>query len=392
MGAPAARCYEFSRRWVEAGNKVSVICGIPNHPVGKVYEGYKKKLLTSEVIDNIHVYRSWVYVTPNAGTMRRSLNYLSFAVSSLCTSELIRNVDIVIASSPQFLVGVTGIIVKYSKRIPFILEVRDLWPDSIRAVEAAVPKITYNLLSAVEKKLYSSADHIIIASNGFRNHLLASGVNDERITTITNGVNTKLFKMIDGNKIFLDESLRKKFIVTYIGTLGMAHGLETILKAAKALRDHSKIHFLFVGEGARKKDLKRLSSHLDNITFIDRQPRSTVAQIINESDVALVLLKDNPLFRTVIPSKMFEIMGCGCPIILGVEGEAKKILDDANCGLSIRPENHIDLCEAIMKFFNNPALMRECGQNAIAYVTKHYNLDMLATRYLKLLNEVVSNR
>lgn len=386
MGAPAARCYEFSRRWVQAGHKVSVVCGIPNHPVGKVYDGYSKKLLHAEIIDGIQVYRSWVYVTPNEGNVRRSFNYLSYGISSVVTSEFIRHVDIVIASSPQFFAAAAGYIVSVLKRIPFVLEVRDLWPDSFQAVDVNIPGFAFHLLKKIERLLYRKAKKIVIVSEAFRNHLTTAGAENNKISTITNGVAKNIFHPRHKSRLYLNGHLKEKFLVSYVGTMGMAHGLETVLESARELADREEIHFVFVGEGAKKEELKSMARTLPNVTFIDRQPRKTIAYILNESDVALVLLRNSPLFKTVIPSKMFEVMGCGRPMILGVEGEAKRILDEAQGGICIEPENAKELTRAVLQFYNDRELCRRRGENAFQYAHTNFDLDILAQRYLHVLH------
>ncbi|MBN1447426.1 MAG: glycosyltransferase family 4 protein [Bacteroidetes bacterium] len=390
MGAPAARAYEFSRRWVEAGHRVTVLCGVPNHPTGEVYPGYRQQWRRQETIDGIEVHRMWVYVTANAGTLRRTLNYLSFGLTSVLGSLRIDAPDVCIASTPQFFAGLAGTVVRRLKHIPLVLEVRDLWPDSIAAVDAAAGKRTMALLRRIERFMYRSAQRIVIVSPAFRAHIERCGIPGERIDVIPNGVNTALFYPRAGERRHFS-AFTKRFLVGYIGTHGLAHGLESLLAAAKLLSNEN-VHFVLVGEGARKAELKRRAERMHNVTFYDRRPRETVAEMYAELDAALVLLRDIPLFQTVIPSKMFEIMGSGIPLILGVDGQAREILDAADGGIAIPPENPEALAHAILRLRDDTALREKAGKNAYRHVREHYDIDVLAQKYLTTLQYACSDR
>jgi len=385
MGAPAARAYEFSKRWVRMGHKVSVVCGIPNHPVGKIYPGYTKQLLHHENIDGIDVYRTWVFVTPNARKVRRSINYLSFGFSAALATERIRDVDVCIATTPQFFSGVSGTFVKQLKRIPLVLEVRDLWPDAIQAVRIDANQSFLAFLRRIEKYMYTASDRIVIVSPAYKDILVRKGVPPEKIDVIPNGVSTDLFDRRPTDRHHFNGPMRDKFLVAYIGTLGLAHGLETMIDAASALKNDPGVQFILVGEGASKQELVQYANGLPNVLFVDRQSRETIAEMLNEIDVSLVMLRKAELFKKVIPSKMFEIMGTGKPIILGVEGMAQQIVEEAHAGVAIEPQNTEALVRAITTFKHDASLRTVCGQSAYAYVRDHYNLDILAEKYLRIL-------
>ncbi|MCB2204508.1 glycosyltransferase family 4 protein [bacterium] len=385
MGAPAARAFEFSRRWVAMGHRVTVLCGIPNHPTGEVYPGYRKQWRRKEVVEGIEVHRMWVHVAPNAGTLRRTLNYVSFGITATLGAMGVKGVDVCIASTPQFFAGLAGTAVRRLKRIPLLLEVRDLWPDSLAAVEVGAGNGMMALLRRIERFMYRSAKRIVVVSPAFRAHIESTGISPERIGVVPNGVNTALFRPHPQNqKHFAIPGVA--FLAGYIGTHGLAHGLESALEAAALLKDEG-VHFVFVGEGARKQELKRKAENMQNVHFFDRQPRETIAEMYNELDAALVLLRDTPLFRTVIPSKMFEIMGTGTPIVLGVEGQAREILDAAGAGIPIPPGNPQALAEAIRRLRDDESLRREAGKNAFRHVRENYDLDALAGSYLNILRE-----
>ncbi len=385
MGAPAARAYEFSRRWVEAGHRVTVVCGIPNHPTGEVYPGYRRQWRRVETVEGVEVHRMWVHVAPNAGMLRRTLNYISFGVTAVLGALRVKDVDVCVASTPQFFAGLAGSAVRRLKRLPLLLEVRDLWPDSLAAVEVGAGGPLMSLLRRIERFMYHSARRIVVVSPAFRPHIESTGIAAERIAVVPNGVNTALFRPHDGpRKHFAFPGV--SFLAGYIGTHGLAHGLETALEAARMLRDEG-VHFVFVGEGARKQALKSAAADLENVHFFDRRPREIIAEMYNELDAAMVLLRDTPLFRTVIPSKMFEIMGTATPIVLGVEGQARTILEAAQAGIAIPPEDARALADALLRLRDDSTLRSEAGKNAYRHVCENYDLDALARSYLTILQE-----
>lgn len=388
LGAPAIRCFEMSRRWVRAGHRVTVVCGIPNHPSGRIAQGYTTALVQTERVEGISVYRSWVYVTPNAGGLRRSVNYASFCISAVLTSELIRDVDVCIASSPQLLVGMSGLMVRTLRRIPLCFEVRDLWPDSIEAVEASLPPRLLSGLRALERRLYRKADHIVAVSPAFVPTILERGGQQNAISVIPNGIDPVAMDAIGPHRDWMPDAFRSAFLVGYVGTLGMAHGLETIFEAAKLLEDEPDIHFVLMGDGARRSVLDHTASTVPNVTILPPGARARALAVLRGLDVGLVLLRDTPLFRTVIPSKLLETMGAGIPVILGVRGQAAEILEACGGGLAIPPEDGAALASAVRALKEDPRRRESMGRAGRDHVTHHYHLDHLADRYLTILQEM----
>jgi glycosyltransferase involved in cell wall biosynthesis len=337
-------------------------------------------------VEGMDVYRTWVHVAPNAGTVRRALNYASFGVTSVLSCLPVRKPDVLIASTPQFFCGLAGTVVQRLKRVPFVLEVRDLWPDSIEAVDAGAGGAVLGALRRVERFMYRAADRIVAVSPAFRAHIEGCGIPSPHIAVVPNGVSTPLFHERPRERRHF-AAWADRFIVAYIGTHGMAHALETALDAARLLGPGAGVQFVFVGEGARKAELRRAAADLPHVSFLDRQPREIVAEMLAETDAALVLLRRTPLFRTVIPSKMFEIMGAGVPMILGVEGEARRILTEAGAGLAIEPGNPAALADAVRTLRNDAALRARCGKSASSHVRENYDLDRLAENYLAVLQD-----
>ncbi len=396
MGAPAARVYELARHWVQRGHQVTVLTGFPNHPTGVLLPEYRAKwrrLFFREQVDDIEVVRVWLMPFPNRKPHERILNYTSFWLSSSLAGLFLPRPDIVIATSPQLLVGVTGWWLGRVKRTPFVFEVRDLWPESLAAVGVSgQDSALYKALRSIAKFLYRRCDRLVVVTPAFKDYLMANwGIRGEKISIVENGVETELFRPGDDNGVRHQFGLEGKFVVSYIGTLGMAHGLDTLLEtAARFPSGPSNVTFLIVGEGAEKPQLRDLAAKLGlgNVTFVSQQPRALIPNIIRASDACLVILKRREIFTTVIPTKLLEFMSCGRPVILGVEGQSKEIVESAQAGLCIEPENVGALECAIRKLNSDPALRQRLGDNGRRWVVGNVSRGKTAGKYLEVLESV----
>jgi len=395
MGAPAARVHELSREWVRLGQDVTVLTGFPNHPTGVIPPEYRGQLIRRDLVDGIDVVRTPIYAAPNKGLGRRMANYGSYAASAaLFGPWLTRRPDVVIATSPQFLTGVAGLWLSALRRVPFVFEVRDLWPRSIVEVGAMKPdSLTVRLLEKVERQLYHRADHIVAVTESFVDEIAAHGIDRGKLSVVTNGVDLDLFRPSSR-----DEARRvlglpdDGFLATYIGTHGMAHGLDLVLDTARRLSG-SGIRFLLVGEGAEKQALKARAAaeSIDDVTFWDQRPRDVVAAIAAASDVCLVLLRDKPLFRTVIPSKIFELMGAARPIVTTVDGESRRIIEEAGAGVFSPPGDAPSLATLLRELAASPERLAAWGRAGRRHVEQHYSRPALARRYLNVLERLVSS-
>ena len=400
MGAPAARAAELSRHWAAAGHDVSVLTGFPNHPTGVVPPQYRRKfrrLVAREQADGVNVVRTWLLPFPNRKAHERMLNYSSFCASAAITGLFLARPDVVIATSPQLLVGLSGWWLARWKRVPYVFEVRDLWPESLAAVGMGeADSLLHRSLAKIAGFLYRHADRIVVVTPAFEDYLVEHWrVPREKILVIENGVETQLFSPEPSSgKAALRKELASegKFIVSYIGTMGMAHGLETIITAASQLRDtNPEIVFLMLGEGAGKERIAALARErgLNNLRFVDQQPREEIPAYICASDVCLVLLKKTDLFKTVIPTKMLEFMSCARPVILGVDGQARAILEEARGGLVIEPENSDALVDAIRYLATNREAARALGKNGREYVVRKFSRPQTAERYIRVLEHLL---
>ncbi len=396
--APAARVHAMSREWVRLGHSVTVLTGVPNVPAGVAYEGYRNRPLQQEWVDGIRTVRVWTYLAANRGRVRRGLNFLSYLTSATIASPLVRDVDLVIATSPQFFAGWAGAPAARLHGAPFVLEIRDLWPESITAVGALRQGRAVRALERLERALYGRADHIVAVGDGYRDKLMARGVPPEKIDVVTNGVDTDLF-----TPRAPDPAVRARyglppdaFVVVFAGTIGMASGLDVALRAARRVKDAGRddVRFLLVGDGAVRAELEESArvQGLSNVVFTGLVPRHELPDVLAASDACLVHFRKEELFATILPSKLFEDAAMERPILLGFEGHARRLVEEADCGLPFEPENDAALVAAIEKLAADAETARRMGENGRRYVLAHFDRQQLAHKYLEVLEQVRSRR
>ena len=398
MGAPAGRAAELSRLWVEEDHEVTVLTGFPNHPTGVVPLEYRRRfrrLVARENVEGVNLVRTWLLPFPNRKAYERILNYSSFCVSSAITGVFLDQPDLVIATSPQLLVGLSGWWLARCNSVPFVFEVRDLWPESLAAVGVGSHNsLLHRSLAKIAGFLYRNCDRLVVVTPAFKKYLIEHWrVPEEKIFVVENGVETNLFSRLTP-KLALRRELgaEEKFVVSYVGTLGNAHGLETLLEAAALLREKAPgVLFLLVGEGAEKAHLMSLaqSRELTNVRFVGQQPREKIPAYITASDACLVLLKRAELFKTVLPTKMLEFMSCARPVILGVDGHARKVMEQASAGIFITPEDPTGLAEAVMRLAADPALRESLGHNGRQHVLHYFSCQRTAKVYLDVLQDLL---
>lgn len=396
--APAARVSELARHWTRAGHRVTVLTGFPNHPTGVVPKEYRAKLrrlVCREKFAGADVVRTWLMPLPNRKAYERILNYASFCLSSSLTGSFLARPDAIIATSPQLMVGLTGWWLSRLKRVPFILEVRDLWPESLVAVGVGgESSLLYRSLSALAGFLYRSADHIVVVTEAFKKELVEKwNVDPEKISVIENGVETDFFTPEADADEARELGLEGKFVVSYIGTMGNAHGLDTVLEAAAELQQTlPDVVLMFVGEGAERERLVETARrmHLSNVRFLPLQPRAKIPAIIRASDLCLVLLRRAEVFKTVIPTKMLEFMSCARPVLVGVDGEARRlVVDEAEAGVFVQPEDTAALVRAVTELYHDPARRESLGRNGRRHIVERLSRAETAKAYVGLLEKIV---
>ena len=424
--APATRVSALCERWAKAGHDVTVVTCPPNVPNGVVYDGYANTR-TSEVVNGVKVERVKLYIAANKGAVKRMFNFVSYFFKALLAALRLPKPDVVIATSPQIFCGYAGVWYKRLRHVPLVIEIRDIWPESMGAVGAHIPKLAYWMLEKIERTMYRTCDKLVTVGEGYRVRLMEKGVPEDKISIVMNGTDLEVYRPGPKNESLLEKyGLKGKFVVSYIGTVGMACGLEVVLDAAEKLgvgelmscelkvgelgvdelmsskthkptnsqtpkltnpQTHKLPTFVIVGDGAHREKLEAEAKKrgLENVVFTGRQPKSSMPDWINASDASLVHLKKTELFTTVMPSKIFESAGCKKPIIMGVDGYAKKLVMDAEAGLDMTPESAESLVECVKRLVEDEALCARLGENAYNNIAKVHNRDRQAEEYLREL-------
>jgi glycosyltransferase involved in cell wall biosynthesis len=394
MGAPAARAAELSRHWARMGHDVTVLTGFPNHPTGVVPEDWRSRLRRlhyTETVDGVRVVRTWLWPLPNRKAHERIRNYASFCLSAAVSGLALPKPDVVIATSPQLLCALSGWWLAFSKRVPFVFEVRDLWPESLAAVGAGSEGTwLHRTLGAIAGFLYRRAGRIVVVTPAFKDHLIRYwNVPAAKISIVENGVETDLFRL-DPAAIEVRKQLQleDRFLICYIGTMGNAHGLETLIAAAEELQTAlPNAMFFLIGEGAEKERIVQLAAArgLANIQFLGQQPRERIPAYVSAADLCLVMLKKTELFKTVIPTKLLEYMACERPVIVAVDGQARQIVEEAGAGVFVEPENSKALAKAILDLAEAPERRRQMGASGRQYIVNKLSRGKTAQDYIAVL-------
>jgi glycosyltransferase involved in cell wall biosynthesis len=394
--APASRVYEMCKRWAADGYDVTVVTCSPNHPNGVLYPNYCNRLVQREMVDGIRVVRIWTYLAANKGKRRRALNFLSYMITATIAGMLIcRRPHVMIATSPQFFCGWAGVLTSFIRRVPFLLEIRDIWPESLHAVGAMSKNSATRFLERLEMHMYAAAQRIVTVGEGYKEQLIARGVPSEKIDIVTNGVDRELFNAsANGDDFRKRYNLGNSFVAAYVGTIGMAAGLDVALRVGRLLKSRGRddIKLLLVGDGSNRAGLQRAAraEGLNNIIFTGRLDKHIVPQAIAAADACLVHLRKETLFESVLPSKIFEASGMKKPIILGVKGHAAALVRRANAGICVEPESETEILAAIDRLASDRALCAKFGEDGYAYVSKHFDRDKLSDDYLRVLQRVIA--
>ncbi len=390
VNAPASRTFEHCREWVKAGHQVTVITGAPNFPKGKVFDGYRNRLWQQETMAGIRVIRVWTYITANEGFSKRTLDYLSYMATGFLASLFVRRVDVVVGTSPQFFTVCAAYVTGLFKRVPWVFELRDIWPESIRVVGAMKQSKVLDMLEKLELFLYRKANAIVSVTHAFKTSLMRRGVDGDKIHVVTNGVDISRFSPKEKDaELLRQHGLEGKFVAGYIGTHGLAHALGTVLDAAKALKDApdgDRFRFVLLGDGANKAALRQRAAveGMDNVIFVDSVPKDQVVRYWSLLDVSIIHLKKDELFTTVIPSKLFECMGMAIPVLHGVQGESAGIVEHEDVGLLFEPENSGALIEGLRCLAENAALLARLKANG-PIAAQRYDRSALAIKMLEII-------
>ena len=393
--AAATRVFERACYWVKAGHQVTIITTAPNFPNGVVFPGYKNRWRQVEDMSGIRVIRVKSFITPNQGVFRRTLDFVSFMVMGIFGGLFEPKPDVVVSTSPQFFAAVAGWILASLRRVPFVFELGDLWPASIAAVGIMKPGIILRLIEKLELHLYARAEAVISLTNAFKDNLILRGIDQNKIAVIPNGVDLWRYGVRDRDMDLAHQwETYDHFIIGYVGTHGMAHALSNILDTAEKFIGSEKIRFLLVGAGAERDELILAAKKrgLKNIIFMPAQPKIAMPSVWSLCDVALVHLKDDAIFAGVIPSKMFEAMAVGLPILLAApEGEASQIILSEKVGIHIPPEDPQALSDEIRDLYKDPTKLKLLARNSLA-AASNYSREEQARHMILVLERAALGR
>jgi glycosyltransferase involved in cell wall biosynthesis len=392
MMAIAKRMKELGEDLIAKGHEVTVLTGFPNYPDGVIQPQYRGKFFQIEHINGIKVIRAYVYASHNKIFGERLFNHTSFMISSVLEGLFpTGNPDVILAISPPLFTGVSASIFSKFKGIPFVFDVQDIYPDAAIALGMLSNQYIIHLAQWLEKGIYRNAERIAVISNGFKENLKQKGISLERIEVVPNWVDVnRFYPDIESKSIRQQWGLTDKFVVMFVGSLGIGQKPQIIIQSAKQLKTQKNIVFVFVGGGVEKQECLLLCEkyQLQNVLFIPPQPMESIPQYIGASDVCLVHLKDIPIFNITIPSKIYEYMAGGRPIIIAVKDEARKLVEDAQCGVYVEPENPDMLAEAILHLYRKEHLRTEYGGNGRLYAVRNYSRDIVTSKYTQILLQV----
>jgi len=393
--AASTRVYERACYWVKWGHDVTVITCAPNFPQGKLYEGYENKWHQVEIIDGIRVVRVKSYISANRGALRRTLDFVSYMITGFWAGLFEAKPDVIISTSPQFFAAVAGWALAAVRRVPFVFELGDLWPASITAVGVMKPGLGIRLIEKIELFLYRRSACVVALTQSFKDNLINRQIPSDKICVVINGVDLWRYGPRDKDQELAEQwGLIDKFVIGYVGTHGMAHALGNVVNAAEILKDQDHIRFMFAGAGAERDALIEDSNKrgLNNIVFMPSQPKEMMPQVWSLCNVALVHLKDSPTFKDVIPSKIFEAMGMGLPVLLAApDGEASDILNTDKAGIYVPAEQPEKLAAAACELAENKELCTKYAKTSLEAAPKH-GRDLQARHMMDALEYVIQQK
>ncbi len=389
--AGGTRSYEFARHLVEAGHNVTVLSGAMQYYSGTTPERYRRKLLLREVVDGIDVVRVGIPFSYKRGFISRNLGFLYFMVASTMAGLWTRSIDVIFATSTPLTVGVPAYLLSRMKRVPFIFEVRDLWPESAVAVGVLRSRVLITVAEWAEAFFYRKAIVVIALTRGIWRALRDKGVPQEKLQLITHGADVDLFKPLSkDNAVRAELGLQGKFVAVYSGAHGLANGLEVVIETARLLRETTGVAFLMAGDGAAKENLVRLADDygLRNVIFLDPRPRSQLPEVLAAADLCLMILRNVPSFQTACPNKLFDYLAAGRPVLVNFPGEVKEMLQDTDAGIFVQPDDPHGMAQAILQLKGDPARCTEMGQRARA-LALDFAREKQAQKLESVLREVV---
>ena len=380
----------FAKELQKEGHEVEVITGFPNYPGGKVYPGYKISLRKKENIDGIKITRVALYPSHDNSGIKRIINYISFAfMATMYGVFRQKKVDVMYVYHPPLTVGIAGKIISFFRRIPYVYDIQDLWPETLKATGMISNASALKLVEKVSNLTYKSATKLVVLSPGFKKMLVKRGVSEKKISVIYNWCDEQVLNIETEYPYEVD--FPTGFNVVFAGNIGPAQALSSVIYAAEMLqKDEQNINFIFVGSGLSLEGIKKLTAdkNLNNVYFFSRLPMNKIGSILKKADALLVHLKDDPLFSITIPSKTQAYMSVGKPILMAVKGDAANLITESKAGLVCKPENPESIAEAAVKL----ATMNKQDLGVMGVAGKHFynevNLSSGTEKFIKLFEEM----
>lgn len=384
--------YNLANRLAEKGEEITVFCGETGYmkPIAPTLP-FWKRLIQKSKIDQVDIYRTYSYVSLHSNTFARLLNYLTFCLSSSLALFFTKKPDVALISSPPLFSAFTSCFVYWLRRVPCIVEVRDLWPDSLIQMKVLNNRFAIGLMYWMEKFIYNHAKGIIVLTKGIRKDLLRRGWDKQKIFFVHCGVDFKKLypDPLAGKKIRHKYGWEDKKVFMYFGALGEANNLDVIIRAAKSLKDRKEILFVLVGDGINKDKIKAeaIDSGLTNLEIISAVSKTKARCFINAADACVVTLLDMPIFAGAIPTKLIDYMACGRPVLCGVQGEAKDIVEQADCGFTFEPNDDELLSAHISNIAKDASGYLSMGLRGYAYAKKYYSIETMQKKMEDILFE-----
>jgi len=397
VGATQARAYEMAIKWIQMGHQVTMLTEFPNHPSGIIPPFYRGKLFERINLNGIDILRVWVKTSPVKNYSNRIMFYLTYMINAIIAGLILvrGKYDFLYATSPPLFVGGAGLVLSRLKRIPMFFEVRDLWPETAVAIGELSNPLSISVATKLEEICYQWAIQVVVVTHGMYDRLIQRGVSPSKLIIVPNGANIEMFsfKPTERNRIRTELSLDSKFIAIYAGIHGLAQCLETIVQTAHILSGTPNIHFILIGDGPKKADILSLakSYKLSNLTMLPEKPRELIPDYLSAADVAIVPLRKTEIFKSTLPSKLFDAWACERPVILSIDGEARAVVETVKGGLFIPPEDPVRMAEALIYLMNSPAERQSMGENGLSYTRQNHSREKLAEKLIIHVDKYIQN-
>ena len=399
VGAPQNRLFATARALQAQGAEVTVLTAMPNYPEMRVYAGYQGRWKVEEVREGLRVIRAWIFVSKSRSILARLMNYFSFVFSSLVVGLFnLKKSEVLLVESPPLFLGITAMLLARAKGAKLVFNVSDLWPESAVQLGLVTNRTMIGLSTRLEMRCYRKSALITGQTQGIVADIQRR-CPDKRVIWVPNGVDFAAMETftqgaVDRSRLAASGIKPTDVIFAYAGIIGHAQGLEVILRAAGLLADRSDIHFMLIGAGPELVGLKNEAAamKIGNVHFIDKMPRAELIALLRCADAVVVPLKKYDLFKGAIPSKIFEALALSKPILLGVEGEAKRLfIEDGQAGLAFAPEDAADLARQVQRYADDRPLMETHGANGLHYARANFDREVISARLWNEMKALVQN-